>query len=306
MSTVKKAVIPVAGLGTRMLPATKAIPKEMLPIVDKPLIQYIVNECVSAGIKEIVLVTHSSKNAIENHFDTSYELEATLEKRVKRQLLDEVQSICPKDVTIMHVRQGHAKGLGHAVLCAKPLIGDSSFAVVLPDVILDEYTADQSSENLAAMLARFEDTHASQIMVEPVPMSDVSKYGVVDCGGAQLHSGESHQMTAMVEKPAVEDAPSNLAVVGRYVLSSKIWEKLAITPPGAGDEIQLTDAIDMLMAEENVEAFHMTGKSHDCGDKQGYLQAFVEYGMRHETLGKEFKDYLSTLMSDKVHLKAVS
>ncbi|MFC1508016.1 UTP--glucose-1-phosphate uridylyltransferase GalU [Pseudomonadota bacterium] len=306
MSTVKKAVIPVAGLGTRMLPATKAIPKEMLPIVDKPLIQYIVRECVAAGIKEIVLVTHSSKNAIENHFDTYFELEATLEKRVKRQLLDEVQSICPRDVTIMHVRQGQAKGLGHAVLCAKPLVGDSPFAVVLPDVILDEYTADQSSENLAAMLARFEDTRASQIMVEPVPMSDVSKYGVVDCDGAKLHGGDSHKMTAMVEKPTVEDAPSNLAVVGRYVLSSNIWDKLAITPPGAGDEIQLTDAIDMLMTEETVEAFHMTGKSHDCGDKQGYLQAFVEYGMRHETLGDEFKQYLSSLMSKPVHLKAVS
>lgn len=306
MSTVKKVVIPVAGLGTRMLPATKAIPKEMLPIVDKPLIQYIVRECVAAGIKEIVLVTHSSKNAIENHFDTSYELEATLEKRVKRQLLDEVQSICPKDVTIMHVRQGHAKGLGHAVLCAKPLIGDAPFAVVLPDVILDEYTADQSSENLAAMLKRYEATLASQIMVEPVPMSDVSKYGVVDCGGGALQGGESRKITAMVEKPTVEDAPSNLAVVGRYVLSSNIWDKLAITPPGAGDEIQLTDAIDMLMVEETVEAFHMTGKAHDCGDKQGYLQAFVEYGMRHETLGAEFKQYLSELMSDKVILKAVS
>ncbi|HIF9178865.1 TPA: UTP--glucose-1-phosphate uridylyltransferase, partial [Photobacterium damselae] len=149
---ITKAVIPVAGLGTRMLPATKAIPKEMLPLVDKPLIQFIVNECVNAGIKEIVLVTHSSKNAIENHFDTSFELEATLEARVKRQLLDEVQNICPRDVTVMHVRQGHAKGLGHAVLCAKPLVGDAPFAVVLPDVILDEYTADQSKENLAAML----------------------------------------------------------------------------------------------------------------------------------------------------------
>ncbi|MGR5066507.1 UTP--glucose-1-phosphate uridylyltransferase GalU [Photobacterium sp. DNB22_13_2] len=306
MSTVKKAVIPVAGLGTRMLPATKAIPKEMLPIVDKPLIQYIVNECVSAGIKEIVLVTHSSKNAIENHFDTSYELEATLEKRVKRQLLDEVQSICPPDVTIMHVRQGHAKGLGHAVLCAKPLVGDEPFAVVLPDVILDEYTADQSRENLSAMLKRFDATKASQIMVEPVPMSEVSKYGVVDCGGAELHGGDSHAMTAMVEKPVVEEAPSNLAVVGRYVLSSNIWQKLAITPPGAGDEIQLTDAIDMLMAEEAVEAFHMTGKSHDCGDKQGYLRAFVEYGLRHESLGEEFKDYLNSRFNSASSLKAVS
>ncbi len=289
---IKKAVIPVAGLGTRMLPATKAIPKEMLPLVDKPLIQFIVNECVNAGIKEIVLVTHSSKNAIENHFDTSFELEATLEARVKRQLLDEVQNICPKDVTVMHVRQGHAKGLGHAVLCAKPLVGDAPFAVVLPDVILDEYTADQSKENLAAMLQRYEETGASQIMVEPVPMSDVSKYGVVDCNGTDLASGESCPMTRMVEKPAVEDAPSNLAVVGRYVLSHKIWDKLAITPPGAGDEIQLTDAIDMLMAEETVEAFHMSGKSHDCGDKLGYLKAFVEYGMRHKDLGEDFKAYL--------------
>ncbi|HIF9056728.1 TPA: UTP--glucose-1-phosphate uridylyltransferase GalU [Photobacterium damselae] len=289
---IKKAVIPVAGLGTRMLPATKAIPKEMLPLVDKPLIQFIVNECVNAGIKEIVLVTHSSKNAIENHFDTSFELEATLEARVKRQLLDEVQNICPKDVTVMHVRQGHAKGLGHAVLCAKPLVGDAPFAVVLPDVILDEYTADQSKENLAAMLQRYEETGASQIMVEPVPMSDVSKYGVVDCNGTELAAGESCPMTRMVEKPAVEDAPSNLAVVGRYVLSHKIWGKLAITPPGAGDEIQLTDAIDMLMAEETVEAFHMSGKSHDCGDKLGYLKAFVEYGLRHKDLGEDFKAYL--------------
>ncbi|RWX56626.1 UTP--glucose-1-phosphate uridylyltransferase GalU [Photobacterium chitinilyticum] len=306
MNKITKAVIPVAGLGTRMLPATKAIPKEMLPIVDKPLIQYIVNECVAAGIKEIVLVTHSSKNAIENHFDTSYELEATLEKRVKRQLLEEVQSICPSDVTIMHVRQGHAKGLGHAVLCAKPLIGDAPFAVVLPDVILDKCTADQRTENLAAMLSRFELAGASQIMVEPVPMADVSKYGVVDCGGAELSGGKSCSMTRMVEKPAMEEAPSNLAVVGRYVLSANIWDKLAITLPGAGDEIQLTDAIDMLMAEETVEAFHMTGKSHDCGDKLGYLKAFVEYGLRHDTLGAGFNDYLKVLMNENKALKLVS
>ncbi|WP_422766780.1 UTP--glucose-1-phosphate uridylyltransferase GalU [Photobacterium leiognathi subsp. mandapamensis] len=292
---IKKAVIPVAGLGTGMLPATKAIPKEMLPLVDKPLIQYIVNECVNAGIKEIVLVTHSSKNAIENHFDTSFELEGTLEARVKRQLLDEVQAICPKDVTIMHVRQGQAKGLGHAVLCAKPLVGDEPFAVVLPDVILDEYTADQSKENLAAMINHFEQTGASQIMVEPVPMSDVSKYGVVDCKGTKLKAGESCPMMRMVEKPAIEDAPSNLAVVGRYVLSHNIWDKLAMTPPGAGDEIQLTDAIDMLMKDETVEAFHMTGRSHDCGDKLGYAKAFVEYGMRDKALGEAFTAYIKSL-----------
>ena len=292
-----KVVIPVAGLGTRMLPATKAIPKEMLPLVDKPLIQYIVNECVAAGVKEIVLVTHASKNAIENHFDTSYELESTLEKRVKRQLLEEVQSICPKDVTIMHVRQGEAKGLGHAVLCAKPCIGNHPFAVVLPDVILDEYTANQKTENLAAMIARYKATLASQIMVAPVPESDVNKYGIADCNGVDIAPGEAAKIKAMIEKPSVDEAPSNLAVVGRYVLSEKIWELLAKTPAGAGDEIQLTDAIDMLIESDTVEAFNMTGKSHDCGDKLGYMTAFVEYGLRNEKLGKEFRQQLQTLLS---------
>ena len=292
-----KAVIPVAGLGTRMLPMTKAIPKEMLPIVDKPLIQYIVNECVAAGIKEIVLVTHSSKNAIENHFDTSYELEATLENRVKRRLLEEVRSICPSDVTIMHVRQGEAKGLGHAILCAKPIVGNDDFVVVLPDVILDAYTANQKTENLAAMIARFNETAASQIMLEPVAMDDVSKYGIADINGVQLVAGESAKIKTMVEKPEVDVAPSNLAVVGRYVLSKNIWPLLAKTPVGAGGEIQLTDSIDALMAQETVEAFHMSGRAHDCGDKLGYLKAIVEYGMRDEKLGKEFAQHLNTLVN---------
>ncbi|HEI8821203.1 TPA: UTP--glucose-1-phosphate uridylyltransferase GalU [Serratia marcescens] len=292
MQTRLKAVIPVAGLGTRMLPATKAIPKEMLPVVDKPLIQYIVAECVAAGIKDIVLVTHSSKNAIENHFDTSFELEAMLEARVKRQLLSEVQSICPPDVTVMQVRQGQAKGLGHAVLCAKPMVGDSPFVVLLPDVLLDDSTADLRKENLAKMIQRFDDTGYSQIMVEPVPEQDVSKYGVVDCAGATIAAGESAPMTAVVEKPAREDAPSNLAVVGRYVLSAEIWPLLEKTAPGAGDEIQLTDAIAMLMKEQTVEAFHMSGKSHDCGDKLGYMKAFVQYGLRHGSEGENFSHWL--------------
>jgi len=291
-----KAVIPVAGLGTRMLPMTKAIPKEMLPLVDKPLIQYIVNECVAAGIKEIVLVTHSSKNAIENHFDTSFELEATLEKRVKRTLLDEVRSICPPDVTIMHVRQGEAKGLGHAILCAKPIVGDDDFVVVLPDVILDAYTANQKTENLAAMIKRFNETQASQIMLEPVAQEDVSKYGIADINGVELTSGESAAINAMVEKPDVDVAPSNLAVVGRYVLSKNIWPLLAKTHVGAGGEIQLTDAIDALIAQETVEAFHISGRSHDCGDKLGYLKAIVEYSMRHETLGEEFTEHVKGLI----------
>lgn len=290
-----KVIIPVAGLGTRMLPATKAIPKEMLTVADKPLIQYIVNECVAAGIKEIVLVTHSSKNAIENHFDTSFELETMLEKRVKRQLLEEVRSICPKDVTIMHVRQGNAKGLGHAVLCGRAVVGNEPFAVVLPDVILAEFSANQKTENLAAMIKRFNETGHSQIMVAPVSMDEVSSYGVADCNSVEIPVGGSAEIVKMVEKPSKEEAPSNLAVVGRYVFSSAIWDLLEKTPAGVGDEIQLTDAIDMLIEQETVEAFHMTGKTFDCGDKLGYMQAFTEYSLRHDKFGKEFKEYIKSL-----------
>ncbi|WP_324681790.1 UTP--glucose-1-phosphate uridylyltransferase GalU [Bibersteinia trehalosi] len=290
-----KVIIPVAGLGTRMLPATKAIPKEMLTIADKPLIQYIVNECVAAGIKDIVLVTHSSKNAIENHFDTSFELETMLEKRVKRQLLEEVRSIVPKDVTIMHVRQGQAKGLGHAVLCGRALVGNEAFAVVLPDVLLADFTAEQSRENLAAMIQRFKETGNSQIMVAPVAQEDVSSYGVVDCAGSELNAGETAAIVRIVEKPPVHEAPSNLAVVGRYVFSADIWDLLAKTPVGVGDEIQLTDAIDMLIDQQCVEAFHMSGKTFDCGDKLGYMEAFVEYSLNHDKFGQDFKDYLKRL-----------
>lgn len=289
---VLKAVIPVAGLGTRMLPATKAIPKEMLPVVDKPLIQYVVNECIAAGIKQIILVTHSSKNSIENHFDKSFELESMLEKRVKRQLLEEVQGICPKDVTIMHVRQGEAKGLGHAVMCALPLIGPSPFAVVLPDVLVDDFDSDLTKDNLAAMVELFEQQHISQVMVEPVPPQQVSSYGVVDIGGESLSSGASAQMKAIVEKPPVNKAPSNLAVVGRYVFSESIWQYLQRTPVGTGDEIQLTDAIAMLLEKEQVNAYHIKGRSHDCGNKLGYMKAFVEYGLRDQNLGTDFKHWL--------------
>lgn len=295
MSKVTKAVIPVAGLGTRMLPASKAIPKEMLTLADKPLIQYVVNECAAAGITEIILVTHSSKNAIENHFDTSFELETTLEARVKRQLLDEVRSITPKGVTIMHIRQGQAKGLGHAVLCAKPLVGDAPFAVVLPDVLIDDASADLEQENLAAMIREYETTGASQILVEAVAQQDVDKYGIVDISGAELKPGESAPISTIVEKPAIKEAPSNLAVVGRYVLPASIWEILEHTAPGAGDEIQLTDAIFTLMKQDAVNAFYMTGKSHDCGGKLGYMKAFVEYSMRHEKEGKAFSEWIKTL-----------
>lgn len=296
MSKKLKAVIPVAGLGMRMLPATKAIPKEMLPIVDKPLIQYIVNECVAAGIKEIILVTHSSKNAIENHFDTSYELEAMLEARVKRQLLDEVKSITPKGVTLMHVRQGQPKGLGHAVLCAKPLVGDSPFVVVLPDVLLDDAKADMHQDNLAHMIARFEENGLSQVLVQAVDEKVLYDYSVAECETTTLKPGESSRMTSIIEKPSREvQLKSNYSAVGRYVLSEDIWPILEKTQPGAWGRIQLTDAIAELLKHKPVEAMKLVGESFNCGEKLGYLRAFVTYGLRHPTQGKAFREWAEQL-----------
>ena len=301
---ITRAVIPVAGLGTRMLPATKAIPKEMLPVVDKPLIQYVVNEAASAGIKDIILVTHSSKNAIENHFDHSFELEATLEKRVKRQLLDEIQSICPRDVTIMHVRQGEAKGLAHAIRCAAALVNNEPFAVILPDVLIDEYASDLRKDNLREMIERFEETGVSQIMVEPVSPDEVSSYGVVnipeECKNRDITQGETLPITGFIEKPKKEEAPSNLAIVGRYVLSSDIWDLFKETPVGAGGEIQLTDTLRLLLKEKSIEAYVLKGRSLDCGSKIGYIKAFVEYAMNNEKLGAEFREYLKTEVMPKV------
>ncbi len=294
---VKKVVIPVAGLGTRMLPATKAIPKEMLPLVDRPLIQYIVEECAAAGLTDVILVTHSSKNSIENHFDTSFELETTLEQRVKRQLLAEVQAICPENTTIMHVRQGQAKGLGHAVLCAQPLVGNEPFAVVLPDVLVDEASCNLNRDNLAEMVRNFDETGHSQVMVEKVPQEDVSKYGIADIGGEELKPGEQSPITQLVEKPSKEEAPSDLAVVGRYVFSADLWPLLEKTPIGAGNEIQLTDAMAMLLEKQSVNAYYMKGKSHDCGNKLGYAQAFIEHAMRHPELGSDMKQYIKSLKS---------
>ncbi len=304
-SSVTKAVIPVAGLGTRMLPATKAIPKEMLPIVDKPLIQYVVNEAVAAGIKEIVLVTHASKNAIENHFDTSFELEAQLETRLKRQLLEEVRSIVPDGVTIISVRQAEAKGLGHAILCAKPVVGDSPFAVLLPDVLVDQYQSDLTTHNLAAMVRNFKTTGASQIMVEAVAWEEVTKYGVVDCLGEELIEGGTARIDGMVEKPSVDAAPSNMAVVGRYVLPASIWSLLEQTQPGAGGEIQLTDAIDELLVGSEVEAYRIVGKSHDCGNKLGYMIAQIEYALAHEDVGEALGESMKSLIREKSGVEIV-
>ncbi len=291
-----KAVIPVAGLGTRMLPATKAIPKEMLPLVDKPLIQFIIDECIASGIKDIVLVTHSSKVAIKNYFEKNSELRANLEQKDKSSLVAQIDSILPSDATISFVEQEEAKGLGHAISIARPLIGESPFVVILPDVLLNIAESNLTTLNLASMLKQFQKNLVSQIMVEPVSRKDVSSYGIVDCGNIEIEAGQSAKMTKIVEKPSVEDAPSNLAVVGRYVLSSKIWNILENTPKGVGGEIQLTDAISSLIEEETVEAFHLIGKSYDCGSKLGYMKAFVEYGNQHSESGNEFSSFLASFV----------
>ena len=295
---VTKVVIPVAGLGTRMLPATKAIPKEMLTVADRPLIQYIVEECAASGLKDIILVTHSSKNAIENHFDTSFELESTLEKRVKRQLLDEVRSITPEGVTIMHVRQGQAKGLGHAVLCARPLVGDCPFAVVLPDMLLDPYASVASQDNLACMIQRFNETGENQVLIEPVPQHAVHQYGIVDVGGAVLNAGDNAAITSIVEKPKPEEAPSNFAVVGRYVFSQVLWPLLESVRPDSNGEIQLTDAMGCLLEKQPLSAHHVRGQTYDCGNPLGYLQAFAHFGMSHPENGAAFKRWIRQYVSE--------
>lgn len=291
-----KAVIPVAGFGTRMLPATKAIPKEMLTVVDKPLIQYIVEECVAAGIKDIILVNHSFKTAIVNHFNTSFELENMLESKGKHDVLKDLRDICPSNVNLIQVYQPIANGLGQAILCAQPVIGNNPFVVLLPDVIIDGYAANPAKNNLTKMLQSFRREHHSQIMVEQVPISEVSKYGIVDCGGQSVGAGQTISIQNIVEKPTVDQAPSDLAVVGRYVLSAAIWPLLAKTTPGAGGEIQLTDAIAALIHRETVEAFVINGCSHDCGDKLGYIKTFIEYSLRHDRYGSELKRWIEQVL----------
>ncbi|MBO1923030.1 UTP--glucose-1-phosphate uridylyltransferase GalU [Thiomicrorhabdus sp. 6S3-12] len=286
---MKKVVIPVAGLGTRFLPATKAIPKEMITLVDQPLIQYVVCEAICAGFTDIILVTHSSKNAIENHFDHNFELMTTLENKGKHSLINVVDNILPSDANIISIRQPAPLGLGHAILCAEPIIGDDDFAVILPDVILNSKSCD-----LAKMVQAFQTSRKSQIMVEPVAHEDVHKYGVVDCQGIEMDPGQSANMVGMVEKPKNEEAPSNLAITGRYVLDNRILGILHTTPKGAGGEVQLTDAIATLMKERGAQAYQSASKSYDCGDKLGYLKATVEFAMQHPELGKEFKEWLET------------
>ena len=288
---IKKAILPVAGLGTRFLPASKSIPKEMVTVVDRPAIEYVVREAVEAGIEQIILVTHSSKASIENYFDRNFELETTLEQKKKFDLLKEITDILPKHVSVVSVRQPQPLGLGHAVLCAKDIVGDEAFAVLLPDVLVKNQSCDN---DLSLMIQRFEQSQAAQIMVEAVPDHLVDQYGIVDVAVIP-NEGESITMQGIVEKPAVGAAPSNLSVVGRYILPAQIMGLLADTPRGAGNEIQLTDAIAALQRSETVEAYRMKGQTFDCGSKLGYLKAVLHYGIEHPKLGAEFKGLIQEL-----------
>lgn len=283
---VKKVVFPVAGMGTRFLPATKANPKEMLPIVDKPLIQYAAEEAIAAGCEELIFVTSSSKRAIEDHFDNSYELETELEKRGKKALLKIVREVVPPGINCVYVRQPEALGLGHAVLCAKPVVGDEPFAVILADDLIDG----ESASCLQQMAAVFKYHRSSVLGVEEVPRTDTDKYGIVR---AELFGDRISRVNAIVEKPNPKEAPSNLAVVGRYILTPRIFELLETTERGAGGEIQLTDAIARLLQEEQVIAYQFQGTRYDCGSKLGYLMATVEYALKHKELSADFRDYLN-------------
>ncbi|WP_235041868.1 UTP--glucose-1-phosphate uridylyltransferase [Vreelandella profundi] len=274
MTQVRKAIIPVAGFGTRLLPISKAIPKEMVPVVDRPLIQHVVEEALAAGINEIILVTRSGKSAIEDHFDAHAELEDSLASKGKDALLEVLAAIAPPQLKITSVRQPNAKGLGHAVFCAAHLLGENEpFAVILPDVLVKPQAGDARCD-LGDMVMRWDANSAAQIMVEAVPENEVYRYGIVDCGGSEPNAGESADMRGVVEKPKPEEAPSRLSVIGRYVLPYRVMELLSDQSPGAGNEIQLTDAIDRLMQEgHSVQAFRMTGRTFDCGHIEGWLKA---------------------------------
>jgi UTP--glucose-1-phosphate uridylyltransferase len=287
MTSIRKAVFPVAGLGSRFLPATKAQPKEMLPIVDKPLIQYAVEEAVEAGITEMIFITGRNKRAIEDHFDKAYELEAELEAAGKHQLLDLVREVIPKSVNCMYIRQPQALGLGHAVLCARPIVGDDPFAVLLAD---DFMQGEPGSEGvMAQMTAQFKREQCSLLGVQDVPRENTRQYGIVS---TEPFAERLEKVKGIVEKPAPDKAPSTLAVVGRYILTPRVFACLEKLGKGAGGEIQLTDGIEALMQYETVLAYRYQGRRFDCGSKIGYLQASVEIGLQHAETGAAFAEWL--------------
>jgi UTP--glucose-1-phosphate uridylyltransferase len=286
MKKIRKAIFPVAGLGTRFLPATKASPKEMLPVVDKPLIQYAVEEAISAGITELIFITSSSKRAIEDHFDSNYELEAKLAETGKNELLQIVKNILPKGITCVYLRQPDTLGLGHAILCAQPLIDDEAFAILLADDLIDS-----SVSCLKQMLAVYAEKKSSIIAVQAIKSLASDQYGII---GYKKKEDRLSQIDTIVEKPNFKDAPSNLAVVGRYILTPTIFPYLAQTPPGKGGEIQLTDAIARLLNQEAMYAWEFAGTRYDCGSKLGYLQATVTFALKHPEIKTEFKHYLDS------------
>lgn len=286
MTKITKAVFPVAGLGTRFLPATKASPKEMLPIVDKPLIQYAAEEAIAAGATELIFITGRNKRSIEDHFDSASELEASLEAGVKKELLAILRGILPSHVSCIYIRQPKALGLGHAVLCAKPVVGDAPFSVILADDLID---ADVSAtKQMAEVYAR---TKSSILGVEDVLPSETGSYGIVD---AKVVEAGLLKVNSIVEKPKPADAPSTLAVVGRYVLTPQIFDMLEKVKPGKGGEIQLTDGIADLMQHQDVMAYRFDGKRYDCGSKLGFMKANVELALKHSEISKDFQQYLNS------------
>lgn len=289
MNELKKAIIPIAGLGTRMLPATKAIPKEMLPIAGKPIIQYVVEEAVEAGFKEIVFITHSSKTSVENHFDTSFELEAELEKRVKRSLLDEIKAISNLKVVIHSIRQGKALGLGHAVLCAKSILsGNEPFAIILPDMLID---GPNKTNNLSKMRKEYDLNGKSSILLGKAKRKDIKKYGIVKVHKNKLKN-EADTVKKIIEKPSLKNAPSNLFAVGRYIFSYDLIEFLSKTKFDKSGEIQLTDAIESFLKKNQVNAHYLEGNFYDCGDKIGNLIANIEFAKKDPLLKKEILIHL--------------
>ena len=286
MPKLRKAVFPVAGFGSRFLPVTKASPKEMMPVVDKPLIQYAVEEAAAAGITDMIFVTGRHKRAIEDHFDKAYELETELERKNKDVLLDTVRSVLPEGVRCIYIRQAEPLGLGHAVLCAQPVVGNEPFAVLLADDLIDA-----QPPAMCRMADVFAQLGSSLLGVEEVPRDQTQSYGIVTVDKMQSDSARIH---SIVEKPKPAQAPSNLGVIGRYVLTAKVFDLLAEVVPGAGGEIQLTDAISALLVHERVFAVRLPGRRYDCGSKLGYLEATVEYGVRHPETGEGFARYLKS------------
>lgn len=297
MRKIRKAVIPAAGFGTRFLPATKAQPKEMLPIVDKPTIQFIIEEAVASGIEDIIIVTSGQKRSIEDHFDKSYELEDTLRRAGKNEMLEMVESISNM-VNIHFIRQKEAKGLGHAVLCAKAFINDEPFAVLLGDDVVYDETATKDKPALKQLIDIYTETTASVVGVQSVPKEDVSKYGIVRPSETfKTKNNRLFRLTDMIEKPSVEKAPSNLAVLGRYVLTPEIFDFLETQEAGAGNEIQLTDAIKRLLSIQQVYAYDFEGLRYDVGDKFGFVKATIDFALRDENLQNQTEDYIKHLGS---------